>query len=227
MAFWSGGTGNDTKNWSSQALAVNETGHYMSGLAGNDFLTGGDRWLIGGNYIGTTLDGGDGNDTLIGQAGEDTLLGGTGDDLLKGGADRDLLYGGAGADTLWGEAGDDDHLSGGAGNDIYVVQIGYDGRDIINDDMSAAWNPGFGGGTDKIVLNNVDLADIVVGRQGNDLYLTRISDADDGVWNEFQTVQNFFLGGANAIETLQSADGWLYDTSSLAGAMVSGNWYFL
>lgn len=226
LASWTGTTGNDTRDWSAQPLAVNETAHFMSGLAGDDYLIGGDRWLIGGNYIGTTLDGGDGNDTLIAQAGQDVLLGGTGDDWLQGGQDRDILYGGAGADTLWGEEGDDDHLSGGAGNDTYVIQMGYDGQDIINDDMSAAWNPGFGGGVDKMVLTNVDIADIVVGRLGNDLFVTRVSDANDGYWDEFQTVQNFFLGGANAIETIQSADGWLYDTANLAG-MVSGNWYFL
>ncbi|WP_165190013.1 calcium-binding protein [Caulobacter soli] len=226
MAVWTDATpGNDYVDWSNHPLGAGQTSHSLNGLAGDDHITGGDRTLIGGAYNGSYLFGGDGNDILIGLAGNDTLLGDNGDDLMDGGADADLLYGGAGADTLWGNTGND-RLAGGTGNDTYAIRIGVDGQDIINDDMSAAWNPGFGGGVDRLVLTNVNMADIVVSRQGSDLFVTQESDFDDGVLSQFQIIQNFYLGGANVIELIQSADGLFFDTSNFSG-LVNGNWYLL
>lgn len=84
------------------------------------------------------------SDTLIGSAGRDTLDGGDGGDLLDGvtntadGDGPDPLYGGKGADTLWGDQGD--ILSGGARDDVFVVQPG--GRPVvISDFLTETQNP--------------------------------------------------------------------------------------
>ena len=94
----------------------------LSGLAGNDTLTG-----AGG---AVSLGGGDGNDTLTGADGDDFLDGGAGADTLDAGNGIDFLNGGTGADTLEGGIGNDflsgdsftgqeapDTLNGGAGVD--------------------------------------------------------------------------------------------------------------
>ncbi len=80
----------------------------MSGLGGNDTLTGGNA--------NDSLDGGDAADTLSGLGGLDLLMGGAGADLLLGGDDADILMGG----------GDDDRLEGGAGNDALLGDAGND-----------------------------------------------------------------------------------------------------
>jgi len=118
-----GGTGDDT----------------LFGENGNDRLLGqdGDDILIAGTGD-DALFGGAGHDALYGDAGDDQLHGYLGDDTLVGGAGADVLFGGAGndildgrddtTDTLLGGSGDDtliagsgDHLSGGAGADIFAL----------------------------------------------------------------------------------------------------------
>jgi Ca2+-binding RTX toxin-like protein len=59
-------------------------------------LDGDDVIEASGLSLGTTDDGGQGNDILIGGAGNDTLVGGDGDDVLIGGGGTDSLDGGAG-----------------------------------------------------------------------------------------------------------------------------------
>ena len=61
------------------------------------------------------------NQVLIGGSGADPLNGGQGDDILIGNGGNDTLNGGAGSDILFGGAGD---LTGGAGNDTFVVASG-------------------------------------------------------------------------------------------------------
>ncbi|KQW82959.1 calcium-binding protein [Brevundimonas sp. Root1279] len=63
------------------------------------------------NVIGTEF-----NDTIIGSAGNNVLQGFGGRDYLIGGAGRDRLLGGA--DLI------PDHLQGGAGDDLYEVEVG-------------------------------------------------------------------------------------------------------
>lgn len=75
-------------------------------------------------------------DGLRGGAGNDTLQGLGGNDLLKAAAGNDLIYGGTGNDQIFGEDGDDqligvgqnsrgggtvDELTGGAGNDKFIL----------------------------------------------------------------------------------------------------------
>ena len=90
-------------------------------------------------FAGTTLDGGDGNDTLTGAPNEsnnimgDSFIGvAPGDDVITGGGRGDSLFGGAGADRVSGGAGDDffsafapdgtDEYSGGP--DLDSVSVG-------------------------------------------------------------------------------------------------------
>ena len=114
-----GTPGDDTIDCDGSALDL-----IIIGLAGNDWLEGGD----GDDFIS----GGPGNDILIGQGGRDVmqggpgrdfLAGGPGDDLLRGGLADDLLFGGAGDDVLFGGDGDD-RLIGGDGMDLCDGQDG-------------------------------------------------------------------------------------------------------
>lgn len=87
-------------------------------------------------------------DILLGQDGNDTLLGGGGNDVLFGGAGSDYLDGQWGSDTLLGEAGNDtllggndgvaDSMTGGVGQDTYVLPVvrqeavyGFDSLDFV------------------------------------------------------------------------------------------------
>ncbi|MBG7617925.1 hypothetical protein I5R65_00470 [Herbaspirillum sp. AP02] len=125
----------------------------MTGMAGNDLLSGG--------QFADTIDGGDGNDNLLGYGGNDTLIGGNGDDGLDGGSGDDTLSGGKGIDRL----------NGGYGNDTYVFNQG-DGVDTISDyDYT-------GGNIDTLRLGKgINAVDTVVARSGNHLTLTWGTDA--------------------------------------------------
>lgn len=101
---------------------------------------------IDGSALANTLTGNAGANILKGMAGADTVNGGDGNDTLYAGASAsdsgdaaiDMLYGGNGNDTLYadgcdqiyGDAGNDtlnagssnnNTLSGGAGDDVYIV----------------------------------------------------------------------------------------------------------
>ena len=83
------------------ALAGNNAGNVLDGLAGDD--------RIYGNGSG---------DRLIGGAGNDTLIGGDGNDQLSGGTGVDSFQGQAGNDALAAQDGVRDKLlDGGAGTD--------------------------------------------------------------------------------------------------------------
>lgn len=173
--FW-GGNGNDTLN----GLSGNDA---LSGNAGNDKLYGGagdDN--LSGNEGNDTLNGEGGNDKLSGGDGADKLSGGDGDDTLAGGSGNDLLAGGTGKDILSGESG----------IDTFVFKTKY-GNDTITDfdaigsdhdfiDLSGlASITGFadlkahhmtvvgssividGGNGDKLILENVKLANLDAG----------------------------------------------------------------
>ena len=81
----------------------------------------------GGN--GESVTGGSGDDSITGGAGADTLTGNLGNDTIKSAAGNDSLYGGGGADVLT-DAGGVSSLSGGAGNDTL------DGGDGANDSLT-------------------------------------------------------------------------------------------
>lgn len=178
-----------------------ETGNRSNAGSGND--------TVYGSSYNDIIEGGDGNDLIYGWYGDDALIGDNGNDTLYGDYGNDLLYGGAGGDTLVGGGGND-NLFGGTGNDIYLHGLN-DGVDIINDDLSAAANPGFGGGDDVLILTGISSTDILLLAFGNDLVITSNTDVSDGAINDAVIIQDFFLGGSNVIETVGTADGQYYD----------------
>ncbi|MFT6606008.1 MAG: Ca2+-binding RTX toxin-like protein [Halocynthiibacter sp.] len=117
-----GGDGND----SIDGRGGNDS---LYGDAGNDTILGGtgDDYIEGGadaDYLAAganddTVLGGTGNDTIFGEDGADSLDGGTGDDLIIGGAGSDTMAGGDGDDTIY--IGSDDVATGGAGDDLFVI----------------------------------------------------------------------------------------------------------
>jgi len=118
-----GGAGDDTLDGDASNVAFEFHGDdYLEGEEGNDALQGG-----GGS---DRLFGGDGNDSLAGD-GAAVPVAFAGDDYLDGEAGSDILEGGAGNDTLTGGAGVDT-LMGGAGDDLYLVQLGSQ-NDFIQD----------------------------------------------------------------------------------------------
>jgi Ca2+-binding RTX toxin-like protein len=98
----------------------------LGGLAGDDFLHGGEG--------ADSLDGRAGNDFLYGGSGpfDDTLNGGDGNDELNGGEGSGALRGGGGSDYLYiydGSPGAD----GEEGPDVYDVEFGSLGTVTISD----------------------------------------------------------------------------------------------
>ncbi len=109
---------------------------YFYGNGGHDRLYGGggDDYLDGGDDP-DQLYGGEGNDWLYGGDGRDRLYGGEGNDWLYGGGDDgDSLYGGEGNDYLDGGGGSStNYLTGGEGNDIFVLSPNILGYDLVKD----------------------------------------------------------------------------------------------
>lgn len=99
-----------------------------TGLSGIDGIFGSDWDDTLSGYDGQGADwtnefyGGAGGDILDGRGGDDLLFGGDGDDLIIGGTGADTLDGGDGNDTLYVGAGD--VASGGAGDDLFVLDAG-------------------------------------------------------------------------------------------------------
>lgn len=85
-----------------------------------------DRIASGTALVGSTLDGGLGNDALYGAAGIDTLIGGFGDDTLTGGGGADVLIGGNGNDSYYVDQQADRIIEGlGDGYDTVFAAFGY------------------------------------------------------------------------------------------------------
>lgn len=77
---------------SSLSLQLHTGGGTANGTTGADFIAVGDA-------VGTTVNGGDGNDFLIGNGGSDVIAGGLGADEINGNGGGDTLDGGAGDDN--------------------------------------------------------------------------------------------------------------------------------
>jgi Ca2+-binding RTX toxin-like protein len=144
-------------------------------LAGDDNLLGGPGkdWVLGGNNRvpkggEKNLKGGLGNDGVVGGIGSDNTLGGPGNDFVLGdygndrvvgGEGKDFVHGSRGSDRVVGEEGPDwlvdgdlddawkDILSGGDGNDIFVVDNVPVRRDIVS----------CGSGFDRVLADRQDL----------------------------------------------------------------------
>nr|WP_198980737.1 calcium-binding protein [Herbaspirillum sp. ASV7] len=148
----------------------------MYGMAGNDYLTGGN--------LADTIDGGDGNDNLTSYAGNDTLIGGSGNDSIDGGD---------GDDTLSGSKGND-YLNGGMGNDTYLFHQG-DGIDTMSNYDYTSGDADvlrFGSGinSDQLWFRHV----------GNNLEISVIGTADKTI------IENWYVSSAYQIERISTAD---------------------
>ena len=129
------GDGDDTAAMGSgNDIVLGEAGaDSLDGGVGNDQVYGGDD---GDSLTGASgsdgLSGGNGNDLLLGGLDGDTVIGGDGDDTLSGyvqtAAGSSALSGADGADVLSAGNGNDtlilgrgDTATGGAGNDVFVL----------------------------------------------------------------------------------------------------------
>jgi Ca2+-binding RTX toxin-like protein len=147
----------------------------LFGLGGRDNLLGGpgEDWVLGGNERrpqggDKNLLGGPGNDAVLGGNGSDNGVGGSGNDVVAGGESpdrvvgeegKDLLQGGPGSDRVVGEGGTDllidgplrdtskDTLSGGDGDDIFIVNNRPATRDIVS----------CGSGFDRVKVDRKDV----------------------------------------------------------------------
>ena len=183
---------------------------YLDGGSGNDTLKG-----FGGN---DTLIGGSGNDTLYGMNGDDVLRGDSGSDQLYGGAGDDSLYGGAGADKLFGEDGDDglfggvgdsDRLTGGAGEDRFLVNL----QEIRERYWANDWDKIRGHRSYRTVTR---IEDVVADRTPGDS-VTRFQNLGDTTvpMTGFGAVR--FSAGAWSDSEVESVDGALRNLHQLTG----------
>lgn len=206
---------------------VNGWQNSLYGMAGSD-------WLVGGN-IADTLDGGAGDDMVTGDAGDDLILGGAGDDVIGGDAGNDVLEGGVGHDSVWGGDGDDvlggnegsdnldggdgndaldggagaDTLLGGAGNDVLGLEYtwyNYD-RGFYSGDYGTYEGPGVGEGNSYAGGTGNDL---LYGTAAADIYGFNAGDGQDVIFENEPTGQP-----AGQIDRLVFGEG--ISSSSLAG----------
>jgi Ca2+-binding RTX toxin-like protein len=129
----------------------------LFGFAGRDNLLGGagKDWVLGGNDLpplggDKNLVGGRGNDGIIASQGSDNLVGSSGNDFLDGGRGSDNIIGQEGTDLLIqgpGRETAEDSLSGGDGNDVFLVDNEPATRDLVT----------CGGGFDRVVADAKDV----------------------------------------------------------------------
>ena len=130
-------------------------------MDGSDNLLGGEGkdWVLAGNERRAgggdkNLDGGPGNDGVLGGNGSDDVVGGSGNDLVDGWRGSDDITGEGGTDLLFDgpfRETDKDTLSGGDGDDVFLVynrpatrdvvtcgggfdRVGADTKDVVSDD---------------------------------------------------------------------------------------------
>lgn len=184
------------------------------GEEGNDTLTshGGSDQLYGGSGDDTltaglgddSLDGGSGNDILSAEDGNNQLDGGTGDDVIIAGVGNDVIRTGTGNDVVLAGSGDDTititstagtktDVTGGAGNDTYIIDQ-LDGNVVIED-------AGQSQDVDTLVFDKKHLSGVSLQKSDQDL-LIRFSGLAGVV-----TVKNYFVEDQQSrVEALQFGD---------------------
>ena len=118
-----GGNGNDTINVAQTNGSIGSLKVRVEAKQGNDTITLGDEQDA--VYAGRGADvvhAGGGNDIVYGGLGNDQLFGEDGNDTLWGGRGQDSIDGGNGDDKLGGVLGAPNQLTGGAGQDTFVVR---------------------------------------------------------------------------------------------------------
>lgn len=123
--------------------------YHVMGTQLNDIIDGvpfAQQGYYYGNDGDDVLNGGFGNDGLYGGAGDDILNGKGGNDNLDGGVGNDQLHATSGSDNVTGGVGDDviyatsdvntvrtiKHLSGGDGNDRFILDVTGEVKDTIS-----------------------------------------------------------------------------------------------
>jgi len=107
---------------------IGDTSATLSGLGGNDAITGGAN--------NDTINGGDGNDTIVGGAGVNTISGGAGNDSITASTGNDTIDAGAGDDII---------IISGAQIDTNDSLVGGDGSGDILELNTAALTSVLGG----------------------------------------------------------------------------------
>ena len=115
----------------------------------------------------------------------------------------DNLGGSAGDDRLFGDLGDD-ILQAGAGADVYLYRSG-DGSDRIEESSAT--------GADLLKLADLDPLDVMLTRNGSDLYVKDLTTGQSiRVNNQFSTA----TGNGYGIETLRFGDGTEWTRADIA-----------
>ncbi|MGF7031529.1 Ca2+-binding RTX toxin-like protein [Paenibacillus mucilaginosus] len=174
-----GGNGNDTFILSKDVY-INGTDIYGDG--GNDIIQADKVWL---SYLGSEFNGGAGNDILNTQAGGSTLFGGSGNDVLS----VDRIY--------------SIELSGGQGQDEYVLGGNFEGPwyNTISD-------AGVKGEQDVVRLTNYSKEELTLYRDGDNLVFEAAEDAT-------LRIDRFFVNGAYRIERFELGDGTVWTDSDV------------
>ncbi|MCI5073591.1 M10 family metallopeptidase [Oricola sp.] len=157
-----GGSGDDTFDGTGVTTSL-----VISGLGGNDTLTGGSAVdQISGGDDDDTLDGGDGNDFLFGDGGSDNFIGGKGDDRFFADSGDASFDGGEGYDRIYiQDTGS--FVFSLAGTDVERVN-GNDGNDVLDaTGVTTSVTLAGGGGSDT--LTGGDGNDVIAGQAGADI----------------------------------------------------------
>ena len=161
---------------------VTDIGGKVTGIVRELTLTGTSRSDFGQNGLQLAISGADvaveraprlplalfvsGDDTITGSSLDDIIQGVTGNDTLNGRRGKDLLYGGDGNDTLIGSTRDADRLSGGRGDDIFVID---DARHVVIE-AAGEGNDTVGVSVSYVLLSTSEIETLAaVGAKGVDL----------------------------------------------------------
>ena len=192
---------------------------YSFGLASPDRILE----IYGGNGVDRILTEEDTGGIIYGPPVE--LRGFGGNDTLGGGNWDDNLYGGDGDDTLTGHGGRD-RLEGGAGLDTYRFSRTYWGQDTIN---NYAEDHGIVGPDVLSFGYGISSTDLVVGRQGADLIISRIGSADQitvsgyGNGSDYQGLMLRFADGSVwTADDLRFMGGFAASATNQADELVGG-----
>ncbi|ESZ55612.1 calcium-binding protein [Mesorhizobium sp. L103C120A0] len=149
--------------------------------------------------------------------------------LFVAGALGATVNGSGEADIIFGLAGGNETLNGNAGNDVFYGRTGNDS--MVGGTGNDVYNFGGGGGADTITesgaYNDNDELDFGTGidwnelwfsQQGNNLVVSVLGTTDK------VTVNGWFAGPGNVVETIKSGDGKVLshsDVATLVAAMAS------
>ncbi len=170
--------------------------------------------LTGNVLIGSTLDGGAGDDQLFGGSGDDRLIGGIGADTLSGGGGNDTYVEVTDADIIL-------ELAGGGTDTVRSVSSLYlpDNVEILELGLNAGNTFGVGNATDNLIVGNWG-DNLLIGGDGSDtLRGFTNSDqlfgesGDDRLFGEFGIdylvggIGNDMLDGGSEADALYGEDG--------------------